>query len=177
MSAVHTIIKTDAAPAAIGPYSQAVRVPAAAVGDTVYISGCIGLLPSSNPSEPPSEFAAADVVGQTEQSLKNMAAVLAAAGGTFSNVVKTTVLLRDMGDFQEVNKVYAKYFDGQDPPARACCKCPERVWREKNLRERLCGALGAVGGARGRASRRFLADLRGRAACGLHVSLFSRHFP
>ena len=101
------IIATPNAPAAIGPYSQAVKT-----GNTLYISGQLPIDPATG------AFAAADVAGQTEQSLKNIGAILAQAGMGYENVVKTTVLLADIADFGTMNEVYAKYFT-VDCPARA----------------------------------------------------------
>lgn len=101
------IIATSQAPAAIGPYAQAVKA-----GNTLYISGQLPIDPATG------AFAAADVAGQTEQSLKNIGAILAQAGIGYDNVVKTTVLLADIADFGTMNEVYAKYFTG-DCPARA----------------------------------------------------------
>lgn len=101
------IISTDQAPAAIGPYSQAV-----AHGDLLFCSGQISLLP--NGEGPVGETAAE----QTEQIMKNIAAVLAAGGSRFEKVLKTTIFLVDMADFAAVNEVYARHF-GQAPPARS----------------------------------------------------------
>jgi len=101
------IIATSQAPAAIGPYAQAVKA-----GNTLYISGQLPIDPATG------AFAAADVAGQTEQSLKNIGAILAQAGMGYENVVKTTVLLADIADFGTMNEVYAKYFTA-DCPARA----------------------------------------------------------
>ena len=102
-----TIIQTEAAPAAIGPYSQAVRA-----GDFVFCSGQIPLDPASG------QLVEGDVVAQTEQVMRNLDAVLKAAGAGFDRVVKTTIFLVDLGDFARVNETYAKYFKG-GPPARA----------------------------------------------------------
>ena len=101
------IIHTDNAPKAIGPYSQAIRV-----GDTIYTSGQIGIVPESG------AFVGADVAAQTRQALANLKAVLAAAGAQLSDVVKTTVFLADMADYAVVNAIYAEHFT--DPcPARS----------------------------------------------------------
>jgi 2-iminobutanoate/2-iminopropanoate deaminase len=102
-----SFIKTDAAPGAIGPYSQAV-----AVDGWVFCSGQIPIDPASG------ELVGGDIGAQTDQVLKNVAAVLAAAGGALSNVVKTTVFLQDMNDFAGMNEVYARHF-GDHRPARA----------------------------------------------------------
>lgn len=104
-----TVISTDAAPAAIGPYSQAVRC-----GDLVFCSGQIAMDPVTGEL-----VGQGDVAAQTERVLDNLAAVLEAAGASFANVVKTTIFLKDMGDFATVNAIYAKRFEGIEPPARA----------------------------------------------------------
>ena len=101
------IIATNDAPQAIGPYSQAVRV-----GKMIFASGQIPLDPATK------EFVPGGVAEQTEQVLKNLTAVFAAAGVGLEQVVKTTVFLADMNDFNAMNEVYGKYF-GQNPPARA----------------------------------------------------------
>ncbi len=102
-----TIVSTPDAPAAIGPYSQAVIH-----GGVVYCSGQIALDPASG------LIVGADVASQTEQVLTNLAAVLCAAGSDLSLVLKTNVFLRDMADFAEMNAVYARRF-GDARPARA----------------------------------------------------------
>jgi 2-iminobutanoate/2-iminopropanoate deaminase len=101
-------IATPDAPAAIGPYSQAVRA-----GDLLFLSGQIPLDPETG------EMVAGDVTTQTERVLKNLGAVLHAAGCDFDKVVKTTIYLIDLKSFQDVNAVYAKYFKGATLPARA----------------------------------------------------------
>lgn len=101
------IVSTDKAPGAIGPYSQAVKA-----GGMVYCSGQIPIDPATG------EFVSDDVSEQTEQVLKNLAEVLAAAGAGFENVVKTTIFLASMDDFALVNQVYGKYFS-ENKPARA----------------------------------------------------------
>ena len=102
-----TAVHTANAPAAIGPYSQAV-----CAGGFVYVSGHIPLDPATG------EFAGPDIRTQTRQSLKNIAAILAAAGSGMDRVVKTTVLLKDIGDFAAMNEVYAEAFTAPYP-ARA----------------------------------------------------------
>lgn len=101
------IITTEKAPGAIGPYSQAIKT-----GGIVYCSGQIPIDPATG------EFVSNDVVEQTEQVLKNLSAVLDAAGTSLGNVVKTTVFLADMGDFAAMNEVYGRYFS-ENKPARA----------------------------------------------------------
>lgn len=98
---------TKEAPAAIGPYSQAIIA-----GDMVYLSGQIPIQPASGQVE------AKTIQEQTEQVMKNISAVLAQAGTDFSKVVKTTCFLKDMNDFSAFNEIYAKYFTGK--PARSC---------------------------------------------------------
>ncbi len=101
------IISTENAPGAIGPYSQAVKV-----GGFVFCSGQIPIDPQTG------NFVSDDVAEQTEQVLKNLSAVLEAAGTNIGNVVKTTVFLADMNDFTAMNDVYAGFF-GENKPARA----------------------------------------------------------
>ena len=100
-------IHTSNAPAAIGPYSQAV-----AAGHTLYISGQLPIDPATG------EFAGADIASQTRQSLTNMKAILEANGMTMADVVKTTVLLADIAEFAAMNAVYAEFFS-EPYPARA----------------------------------------------------------
>ncbi|MCB0734134.1 MAG: RidA family protein [Flavobacteriales bacterium] len=100
------IIHTDKAPAAIGPYSQAVKV-----GNTLYCSGQICIDPSNG------ELNNATIEAETQQVMKNIGAVLEAAGMDYSNVVKVTIFMRDMGDYAAINGVYAQYFT-TNPPAR-----------------------------------------------------------
>ena len=100
-------VRTERAPGAIGPYSQAVSVDG-----WVFCSGQIPIDPGTG------ELVEGDIGTQTHQVLKNLAAVLEAAGGSLSNVVKTTVFLADMGDFGGMNEVYAEHF-GDHRPARA----------------------------------------------------------
>jgi 2-iminobutanoate/2-iminopropanoate deaminase len=101
------IIATENAPQAIGPYSQAVRV-----GNLIFASGQIPIDPTTK------EFVAGGIAEQTEQVLKNLTAVFAAAGVGMDKIVKTTVFLADMNDFTAMNEVYGRHF-GQNPPARA----------------------------------------------------------
>ena len=101
------IIETKDAPQAIGPYSQAVRA-----NGFVFASGQIPIDPQTG------EFVAGGVAEQTEQVLKNLSAVMEAAGTGLARVVKTTVFLADMNDFAAMNEVYAKFFT-ENPPARA----------------------------------------------------------
>lgn len=104
---IRKVINTNKAPAAIGPYSQAVQV-----NHMLHVSGQLGIDPET------SNFVSENVVDQTKMVMTNMGNILEAAGTSFKNVVETTILLADMKDYQEVNKVYATYF--QEPyPARA----------------------------------------------------------
>ncbi|QUY42764.1 RidA family protein [Acaryochloris sp. 'Moss Beach'] len=107
----HDVIRTDHAPAPVGPYNQAIR----AQGAMVFASGQIALDPASG-----ALVGGDDVAQQTEQVMKNLEAVLTAAGVGWSQVVKTTVFLADMNDFATVNGIYARYFDEATAPARAC---------------------------------------------------------
>ncbi len=101
-------IHSDNAPAAVGPYSQAIRV-----GDFIYTAGQVPLNPTSGEM-----VGGSDVAAQTEQVMANLKAVLAAAGAGFENVVKTTVFLQSMGDFAAMNAVYARHFP-EPFPARS----------------------------------------------------------
>ena len=101
------MIHSDNAPAALGPYSQAMRV-----GSLVYTSGQIGIDPAVG------KITATDVAGQAEQICKNLAAVLSAAGTDLSHTIKTTCFLADIADFAAFNEVYARHFTGK--PARSC---------------------------------------------------------
>ena len=108
MTMIKQAISTTQAPSAIGPYSQAIRS-----GNLLFVSGQIPIDPSTgNLIDDPS------IKGQTRRVLQNLLAIVAAAGGTAENVVKTTVFLRDMGDFAEMNSVYSEFFDST-PPARS----------------------------------------------------------
>ena len=102
------VIHTENAPAAIGPYSQAVKA-----GNLLFVSGQGPFVPETM------EIVEGDVKAQTAQSLKNLQAILKEAGADFSNVVKTTVFIKDMNEFAQINEVYAEYF-GENKPARAC---------------------------------------------------------
>ena len=104
---MNQIIHTDKAPAAIGPYSQAVKT-----GNLLFVSGQIPIDPATG------VFAGEDIETQTRQSLKNLQAIVEAAGYTLADVVKTTVLLANMEDFAAMNGVYAEFFP-ENCPARA----------------------------------------------------------
>ena len=103
-----TIIATDLAPAAIGPYSQAVQT-----GNLLFISGQVPIDPSTG------EMVQGDVKDQTHRVLENVKGVLASLGLGLEDVVKTTLFIKDMNDFPTINEIYAEYFS-IDPPARAC---------------------------------------------------------
>ena len=101
------IIRTDNAPAPIGPYNQAVMA-----GNTLYISGQIAINPVNN------ELVQTGIKDETEQVMRNLKAVLEAAGMDFENVIKSSIFISDMNNFGEINAVYAKYFDEETAPAR-----------------------------------------------------------
>ncbi len=101
-------VETNGAPAAIGPYAQGVK----AQGTLVFVSGQLPIDPATG------VFAGSDIESQTHQSLKNVLAVVAAAGGNAKSIVKTTVFLKDMNEFAAMNQAYATYFS-EDAPARA----------------------------------------------------------
>jgi 2-iminobutanoate/2-iminopropanoate deaminase len=101
------IISTDRAPKAIGPYSQAV-----VANGFAFLSGQIPLDPATN------QLIEGDIAAQTERVLENLRGVLAACGSSFDQVVKTTVFLKDMGEFAKMNEVYGRYFSAE-PPARS----------------------------------------------------------
>ena len=101
------LIQTPDAPAAIGPYSQAIKV-----GNQLYLAGQIGLDPETG------KFVEGGIEAQTKQVMKNIQAVLIAAGFEFKDVVQTQIFLRDMNDYSTINKIYASHFK-EAPPARA----------------------------------------------------------
>ncbi|MFM2303850.1 MAG: hypothetical protein RLZZ135_1260 [Cyanobacteriota bacterium] len=105
------VIHTNLAPAPVGPYNQAV----VATGKMLFVSGQISIDPTTNELTHHG-----DVVKQTELVMSNLAAILAASGATFEDVVKTGVFLKDMNDFTTINSIYARYFNDLTAPARAC---------------------------------------------------------
>lgn len=105
------IIQTENAPAPVGPYNQAI----VASGAMMFVAGQIPLDPQTGQL-----VGEDDVAAQTEQAIANLKAILGAGGATLSNVVKTSVFLKDMNDFAAMNTVYAKHFGEEDAPARAC---------------------------------------------------------
>jgi 2-iminobutanoate/2-iminopropanoate deaminase len=102
------VVFSEKAPAAIGPYSQAIKTE-----KTIYVSGQLPIDPATG------NFPSDDIKDQAKQSLTNIKNILESEGYTMADVVKTTVLLADIADFKAVNEVYAEYFTG-DKPARAC---------------------------------------------------------
>ena len=111
-------VSTEKAPAAIGPYSQAI-----VNGNMLYTSGQIPIIPETG------ELVQGDITAQAEQVMKNLNAVLEAAGTTFANVIKTTCFLADMNDFAAFNAVYETYFT--EKPARSCVavkQLPKMHW-------------------------------------------------
>ena len=105
------IIRTDRAPAPVGPYNQAI----AASGRLIFVAGQIPLSPTTG-----TVVGEGDVAAQTEQAIANLTAILEAGGATLADVAKTTVFLKDMNDFAAMNAVYAKHFEDAIAPARAC---------------------------------------------------------
>lgn len=103
---MHKIIETSNAPAPIGPYNQATLA-----GNTLYVSGQIALIPESG------ELLSGEIEDETHQVMKNLGAILTEAGGNFSNVVKCSIFVSDMGNFARINDVYGEYFKS-NPPAR-----------------------------------------------------------
>jgi reactive intermediate/imine deaminase len=101
------IIRTETAPPAIGPYSQAVRA-----GDFLFVSGALGIDPATR------KIVDGGVTKQAERSLRNLAAIVEAAGGTLASIVKTTVFLQSMDDFPAFNEIYGTFFP-ENPPARS----------------------------------------------------------
>ena len=105
------VIRTDQAPAPVGPYNQAIAVS----GQMVFLAGQIPLDPQSGQI-----VGGDDITAQTKQVMTNIAAVLKEAGADWDSVVKTSVFLKDLADFVPMNQVYAEYFSEESAPARAC---------------------------------------------------------
>ncbi|KAJ9551290.1 hypothetical protein OSB04_015335 [Centaurea solstitialis] len=103
-ASIKEAIITDKAPAALGPYSQAIKA-----NNTLFVSGVLGLIPETG------KFVSDSVEEQTEQVMKNMGEILKASGASYSSVVKTTIMLADLKDFKKVNEIYAKYFPAPAP--------------------------------------------------------------
>ncbi|WVZ66089.1 hypothetical protein U9M48_015363 [Paspalum notatum var. saurae] len=102
--AVKEAVQTEKAPAALGPYSQAIKA-----NNLVFVSGVLGLNPETG------KFVSENVEEQTEQVMKNMGEILKASGASYSSVVKTTIMLADLQDFKKVNEIYGKYFPAPAP--------------------------------------------------------------
>jgi len=139
-------IRTDAAPGAIGPYSQAILADG-----WLHCSGQIPLDPATG-----QVVGAGDAAAQAEQVLRNLEAVVRAAGGTLGDAVKVTLYLKDMGTFAAVNEVYARHFPAEAPPARATvevARLPRDVLVEMDLVARV-GAPGSAGYTEGYGFRR-----------------------
>ncbi|MBI3943248.1 MAG: RidA family protein [Chloroflexi bacterium] len=105
--AEHSVVNTDKAPKAIGPYSQGIKI-----GNLVFTAGQVPIDPAVG------KLIEGDIEAQTHQVLKNLSAILEAAGSSLSRVIKTTVFMTDLGEFQAMNGVYAQYFQ-EKPPARS----------------------------------------------------------
>ena len=103
-------VKTDAAPDPVGPYNQAIKA-----GNFVYCSGQIAINPNSKKID-----CLGDIKGETTQVLNNLKAVLTASGGSLEDVIKTTIFLTDLNNFQIVNEIYSEFFQNEPSPARAC---------------------------------------------------------
>jgi 2-iminobutanoate/2-iminopropanoate deaminase len=102
------VISTNKAPAAIGPYSQAIEI-----NGLVFTSGVIPIVPETG------EIVAGGIEEQAEQAIGNLAALIEASGADIKNTIKTTVFIKDMNDFGKINEIYSRYFEG-DCPARSC---------------------------------------------------------
>ncbi len=105
------VIRTEGAPAPVGPYNQAI----AATGQMIFVAGQIPLEPQTGEI-----VGSGDIAKQTQQVMANIEAILKAAGASWENVVKTTVFLTDLENFAAMNQVYAQYFNEETAPARAC---------------------------------------------------------
>ncbi len=105
------VIRTDRAPAPVGPYNQAIAVK----GKMIFVAGQIPLDPKTGEI-----VGRGDIVKQTQQVMANIEAILKAAGAGWQNTIKTTVFLSDLENFSPMNQVYAQYFDEETAPARAC---------------------------------------------------------
>ncbi|XP_040986942.1 reactive Intermediate Deaminase A, chloroplastic-like isoform X1 [Juglans microcarpa x Juglans regia] len=103
-SRIKEAVQTEKAPAALGPYSQAIKA-----NSFLFVSGVLGLVPETG------KFISDSVEDQTEQVLKNMGEILKAGGASYASVVKTTIMLADLNDFKKVNEIYAKYFPSPAP--------------------------------------------------------------
>ena len=125
---IRTIISTDNAPGAIGPYSQAVKTEA-----MVFVSGQLALDPASG------NIVTGGIKAETRQAMQNLKRILEAAGSSLENVVKTTLFIKDMNDFPMINEVYGEFFQN-DPPARACVEVA-RLPKDANVEIEAVGLL------------------------------------
>jgi len=125
---IRTIISTDKAPGAIGPYSQAVKTEA-----MVFVSGQLALDPASG------NIVTGGIKAETRQAMQNLKHVLEAAGSNLENVVKTTLFIKEMNDFPMINEVYGEFFQN-DPPARACVEVA-RLPKDANVEIEAVGLL------------------------------------
>jgi 2-iminobutanoate/2-iminopropanoate deaminase len=125
---IRTIISTDKAPGAIGPYSQAVKTEA-----MVFVSGQLALDPASG------NIVTGGIKAETRQAMQNLKRILEAAGSSLENVVKTTLFIKDMNDFPMINEVYGEFFQN-DPPARACVEVA-RLPKDANVEIEAVGLL------------------------------------
>ena len=125
---IRTIISTDKAPGAIGPYSQAVKTEA-----MVFVSGQLALDPASG------NIVTGGIKAETRQAMQNLKSILEAAGSSLENVVKTTLFIKDMNDFPMINEVYGEFFQN-DPPARACVEVA-RLPKDANVEIEAVGLL------------------------------------
>jgi 2-iminobutanoate/2-iminopropanoate deaminase len=128
-------IKTDKAPAAVGPYSQAVTA-----SDFVFTAGQLGIVPGSK------NFAGPDIEDQTRQALANLKAVLEAGGSCLKHVVKTTIFLQDIAEFARMNVVYAEFFP-QNPPARSAAQAAALPLGGRVMVEAIAQACDCEGGS------------------------------
>ncbi len=127
---VRTIVATDKAPGAIGPYSQAVQTDS-----MVFVSGQLAIDPATG------ELVTTDIRQETRQALTNLEAILIAAGSSLKHVLKTTVYIADMDQFAEINAIYAEFFK-EDPPARACVEVA-RLPKDANVEVEAIALLSA----------------------------------
>ena len=125
---IRTIISTDKAPGAIGPYSQAVKTEA-----MVFVSGQLALNPASG------NIVTGGIKAETRQAMQNLKRILEAAGSSLENVVKTTLFIKDMNDFPMINEAYGEFFQN-DPPARACVEVA-RLPKDANVEIEAVGLL------------------------------------
>ncbi|MGD2144560.1 MAG: RidA family protein [Anaerolineae bacterium] len=128
------VILTDGAPAAVGPYSQGVRL-----GDLVFTAGQLGVVPGTK------DFAGPDIESQTRQAMENLKAVLEASGSCLQHVVKCTVFLQDIEDFSRMNEVYAQFFE-ESPPARSAVQVAALPLDGRVEIEAVAEACGCEGG-------------------------------